>query len=238
MTDPDADVDTAAGSSTQVNDQSLPSQRRRLLWVLGIMTVAVLILDQVSKALAVAYLEPRIDAGEGPVQVIGTLVQFTFTRNPGAAFSLGTGYTWIFSIIALAVAAVILRTARRLDSLGWAIALGGLLGGALGNLIDRLVRAPGPGRGHVVDFIMIPRDFPIFNVADMCVVGSAILMVLLSMRGIEYDGTRIGRGSHLPTDTDGASTDGPTDDHRPVDDGRLAAQPIDRPTTAGADADG
>jgi signal peptidase II len=86
------------------------------------------------------------------------------------------------------VAIVIARTSRRLGSLGWAVALGGLLGGALGNLVDRLFRQPGPGRGYVVDWIALP-NFPVFNVADMCIVGSATLMVILSLRGIEYDGS-------------------------------------------------
>ena len=86
------------------------------------------------------------------------------------------------------VAVVILRTSRNLRSVGWSIALGALLGGLLGNLIDRMTRPPGPGLGSVVDFIALP-NFPVFNVADMCIVGSAILMVLLSLRGVDYRGS-------------------------------------------------
>ncbi len=131
---------------------------------------------------------PRVQAGgEGPINVIGTFVRFTYTENTGAAFSLGTGYTWIFSIIAIVVAFVIIRTARQLGSIGWAVAFGGLLGGLLGNLLDRITRPPSPGMGSVVDFIAFP-NFPVFNVADMAIVGSAALMVFLSIRGIEIKG--------------------------------------------------
>lgn len=131
---------------------------------------------------------PRVQAGgEGPINVIGTFVRFTYTENTGAAFSLGTGYTWIFSIIAIVVAVVIIRTSRQLGSIGWAVAFGGLLGGLLGNLLDRITRPPSPGMGSVVDFIAFP-NFPVFNVADMAIVGSAALMVFLGIRGIEIKG--------------------------------------------------
>jgi len=131
---------------------------------------------------------PRVQAGgEGPINVVGTFVRFTYTENTGAAFSLGTGYTWIFSIIAIVVAVVIIRTSRQLGSIGWAVAFGGLLGGLLGNLLDRITRPPSPGMGSVVDFIAFP-NFPVFNVADMAIVGSAALMVFLSIRGIEIKG--------------------------------------------------
>ena len=121
------------------------------------------------------------------MNVVGSLVRFTYTENTGAAFSLGTGYTWIFSIIAIVVAVVIIRTSRQLGSIAWSVAFGGLLGGLLGNLIDRITRPPSPGMGSVVDFIAFP-NFPVFNVADMAIVGSAALMVLLSIRGIEIKG--------------------------------------------------
>ncbi len=131
---------------------------------------------------------PRVQpGGEGPISVVGTFVRLTYTENTGAAFSLGTGYTWIFSIIAIVVAVVIIRTSRQLGSIGWAVAFGGLLGGLLGNLLDRITRPPSPGMGSVVDFIAFP-NFPVFNVADMAIVGSAALMVFLSIRGIEIKG--------------------------------------------------
>jgi signal peptidase II len=102
---------------------------------------------------------------------------------------MGAGYTWIFSIVAVVVAVVILRTSRKLGSVWWAIALGGLLGGLLGNLTDRLTRPPGPGLGYVVDFIQLP-NFAVFNVADMFITCSAVLMVILALRGVEISGQR------------------------------------------------
>ncbi len=168
--------------------------------ILGSVVAGVVVIDQVTKALAVAYLRPRIEAGEGPLDLIGPILKLTYTLNSGAAFSIGTGFTWIFTAIAVVVVIVIARTARRLGSLWWAIALGGLLGGAIGNLLDRAFRYPGPGRGYVVDFLELPR-WPIFNVADMAVVGSAILMVILSLTGVELGGRR---ADDAPPDADDA----------------------------------
>jgi len=165
-----------------------PDQRRRCLVVLGSVAVGAVVLDQLVKWWVVSALQPRLASGEGPVVLFGGLLKFTYVENTGAAFSMGVGYTWVFRIVAVIVAVVILRPSRRLGSVGWSVALGGLLGGLLGNLIDRLTRPPGPGMGSVVDFIAFP-NFPVFNVADMCIVGSAILMVLLSLRGIDYRGS-------------------------------------------------
>ena len=102
--------------------------------------------------IAVAQLE-----GREPVEILGGLVYLQLLRNPGAAFSLATGYTWVLTIVAIAVVVVIVRVARRLRSTGWAIALGLVLGGALGNLTDRLFRSPGPLQGHVVDMVSLVR---------------------------------------------------------------------------------
>jgi signal peptidase II len=143
------------------------------------VAATVVVLDQVTKALAVALLE-----GEPSIPVLGELLQLTFVRNPGAAFSLAGSYTVVISAIAIVVSVFIVRTARTLTSTWWAVVMGGILGGALGNLLDRLLRAPGPFRGHVVDFLELPR-WPVFNVADMALVGSAVLAVLLSLRGVE-----------------------------------------------------
>ncbi len=121
--------------------------------------------------------------------LLGGLLKFTYVENTGAAFSIGVGYTWIFSIVAVLVAVFILRTSRRLGSIAWAVALGGLLGGLLGNLIDRVTRPPGPGLGYVVDFIQLP-NFAVFNVADMFITCSAVFMVLLALRGIDLSGGR------------------------------------------------
>jgi signal peptidase II len=136
-------------------------------------------IDQLTKAVAVARLE-----GQPSIELIGEWLQLTFVRNPGAAFSLAGNYTIVISIIAVIVAVVIVRTARTLTSTWWAVVMGGILGGAVGNLIDRLVREPGPGRGHVVDFLALP-NWPVFNVADMALVGSAVVAVVLSIRGVE-----------------------------------------------------
>jgi signal peptidase II len=157
---------------------------RQLVRVVYGVAALVILLDQVTKYLAVRYLE-----NQPPVEVIGTWVRLVFLRNPGAAFSIGTAYTWVFAAIAVAVAATVIRTSRKLGSLAWAIAFGGLLGGAVGNLLDRIFREPGVLRGHVVDFIALPH-FAVFNVADSAIVCSATLMVVLAVMGIEIDGRR------------------------------------------------
>lgn len=151
--------------------------------LLGVAFTVVL-LDQVSKALVVAVMPTR-----QPIEVVGELLRITYTRNPGAAFSLGGGFTIVLSAIAVGAIVVILRVASRLVSVPWALALGGLLGGALGNLSDRIFRSPGPFRGYVVDWIQVP-NYPIFNIADAAIVCSAALMVILTFRGIGFDGTR------------------------------------------------
>jgi signal peptidase II len=144
----------------------------------------VLVADVVSKLIVVAKLSDR-----APVRLIPHVLTLVLTRNPGAAFSIGTGQTIVFSVVALAVVVVIARTARSLVSQGWATALGLLLGGALGNLSDRVFRAPGPLRGYVVDWIELPH-WPVFNLADSAIVVGGVLAVLLAFRGIELDGTR------------------------------------------------
>ena len=125
--------------------------------------------------------------GRSRVEIIGDAFSFQLTRNPGAAFLIETGATLIFTIIALVVVVTIVRIARRLGSVGWAVALGLLLGGAAGNLTDRLIRSPGFFRGHVVDFMEFPH-WPIFNVADSCISVAAVLIGLLSIRGVGIDG--------------------------------------------------
>lgn len=146
----------------------------------------VLAADAVTKAIVVAHLRP----GQ-PVHLLGDIFELILTRNPGAAFSVGTGETVVFTVIAFGVIIYIVRTARKLYSLGWAIALGLLLGGAAGNLGDRIFRAPGLFRGDVVDWIgVVPRYYPIFNLADSAIVCGGILMVILAMRGYHLDGTR------------------------------------------------
>ena len=141
------------------------------------VAATVIVLDQVTKAIAVATLEGRV-----PIEVVGQWLRLTFVRNSGAAFSLAGSYTIVISALAVGVSFFIVRTARTLSSTWWAVVLGGVLGGALGNLIDRLFRSPGPLRGHVVDFLQIWGFPAIFNVADMCITGAAILLVIWSIR--------------------------------------------------------
>ncbi len=154
--------------------------KRRLPLLLAVAAV-VLALDIVTKVLAVKLLTP----GQ-PVSIIGDTVTWTLVRNSGAAFSMATGYTWVLTLVALGVVAGIIWMGRRLVSTWWAVGLGMILGGALGNLIDRIFRSPGPLRGHVVDFLSIGW-WPVFNVADPAVVGGAILLVGLSLFGYEFD---------------------------------------------------
>jgi signal peptidase II len=163
-----------------------PAHRRTLL--LAVTAVIVLAADVVSKVAIVATIAPG-----ARVHVLGDLLQLTETRNGGAAFSVGTGATVLFTAVACAVVVVIVRQARRLVSTGWALTLGLLLGGALGNLTDRLFRAPGPLRGHVVDWIQLPH-WPVFNIADSAIVIGGFLAVLLATRGVPLDERVDGEG--------------------------------------------
>lgn len=152
--------------------------------VLLAVAAVVLALDQLAKVIAVTQLDPgRV------VPVLGDVVQLRLIRNPGAAFSLATTMTPVLTIAAIVVIVVILRVSRRVTSPIWAAALGGVLGGALGTLTDRIFRAPGPFRGHVVDFVELP-NWPVFNVADAAIVCGATLVVVLSLRGVPHDRSR------------------------------------------------
>ncbi|HEY1702864.1 MAG TPA: signal peptidase II [Trebonia sp.] len=169
------------GQSPLIPESRTPGRR---IAVLACVAVLILVADIITKALVVAHLRP-----DEPVHVIGTLVEWNLLRNPGAAFSVGTGDTIVFTVIAVAVVVFIVRTARRLRSLAWAITLGLLLGGACGNLTDRIFRSPGLFRGEVVDFIEVTRYWPVFNVADSAIVCGGILTVLLAVLGYHLDGT-------------------------------------------------
>jgi signal peptidase II len=159
-------------------------QRRRRIGVLLAVAVLVLALDITSKLLVVANLSDNRQ-----IRLLGGFLTLLESRNPGAAFSLGTGETVLYSVIAIAVIVVILRTSRRIRSVPWAITLGLLLGGATGNLLDRIFRSPGLFRGWVVDWIEVPH-WPVFNLADSAIVCGGILAVLLSARGVHLDGHR------------------------------------------------
>lgn len=157
---------------------------RGVLLVAAAAALLVYVLDQLTKWWVVATME----LGQRTPVVEG-LLWWQFIRNPGAAFSLGEDITWLFTIVMAVVSVVIVLTLRRVRSVAWALALGLVLGGALGNLTDRLLREPGFAMGHVVDFIAVPR-FAIFNVADCGVVVGVCLVVLLTLLGRELDGTR------------------------------------------------
>jgi signal peptidase II len=172
--------DDRDGAAAAPEPQAAP--RRRMGVLIGVAAF-VYAADIITKTVVVATM-----AGKPPIRVIGTLLQLDYVRNPGAAFSIGaSGYTVVFTLIAAGVVTVILRLSRTLVSARWAIALGLLLGGALGNLTDRIFRSPGPLRGWVVDFIELPH-WPVFNVADSAICCGGVLMVLLAFLGLHPDG--------------------------------------------------
>jgi signal peptidase II len=183
---------SAEPSRTDVETET--PRRRRHLGVLFAVAAFVLAADMVSKIIVVAKL-----SGRPPVRLLHGFLTLDYTRNAGAAFSIGTGATYVFGIVAIGVILVILRTARRLFSTPWAVVLGLLLGGATGNLIDRLLRSPGVLRGHVVDWIQLPH-FAVFNLSDSAISIGGVLAVLLALAGRQLDGTvagsvRAGRAS-------------------------------------------
>ena len=164
---------------------SLPEPRIKILAALA---AGVLVLDVLTKVLSVAFLE-----GADPIKLFGGVLYLTFVRNPGAAFGLAEGMTWVLALIALGVVGFILWISRSLRSQPWAVGLGLVLGGAVGNLADRLFREPGPMRGHVVDFLSLfdpfGRVWPVFNVADMAIVCGGATIVVLALMQHDYDGT-------------------------------------------------
>jgi signal peptidase II len=186
-------------------------RRRHLVAALAAVAVTVLALDQITKALALAHLTE----GER-TSLIGDLLGLQLMRNPGAALSFASGMTWVFTVAAVGVSIVVVRVADRLGSRAWAIALGLLLGGAVGNLVDRLVRPPGFGVGHVVDFIAY-GDWFIGNVADIAIVAAAVLIVLLTMIGISIDGSR---GAGPETEAEDAEDVAEADASEPLGAGR------------------
>ena len=161
---------------------------RRAPVVIG-LGLGVLALDLVSKLVVVATL-----AGAEPVRLLGGALYLTEARNSGAAFSLGQEATVVFTVVALVVVGLVLRAAARVGSLGWAVALGLILGGASGNLVDRLFRAPGPFRGAVIDFLSVFHPYggvwPIFTLADSAIVCGGALAVLMAVRGVDLSGAR------------------------------------------------
>jgi signal peptidase II len=214
---------------------------RRALVVLAIVALCVYGVDQLAKYLVVTHLTPG-----KLVPVLGDLLQFQLVRNPGAAFSIGSGSTWIFSIIGVAVLIFVIWYAPRIRSTAWAVLFGLLLGGLLGNLTDRLFREPGFGEGHVVDFLRIPFLPAIFNLADTAIVTSMAMFLVLTIAGIGLDGTR--HVEHVADQADAGLVSGTSDadagdvpavDGSTVPGGSVAEDtPTERRNAGGADAAG
>ncbi|MCK9795523.1 signal peptidase II [Isoptericola sp. 4D.3] len=160
------------------------ARRRRLVTWTFALAALVLLADQLTKW----WAESALTYGDVPIPLVGELLGLRLIYNDGAALSIASGMTWVLTIVVVVVVVVIVRAIRRIGSTGWAVALGLLLGGALGNLGDRFFREPGFAQGHVVDFI----DYGVFvgNVADIAIVAAAVLIVILSFRGIGLDGRR------------------------------------------------
>ena len=197
MTDPSPAPEQSAGPRKQLN-------RSAAIAIIATLAVVALAADQVSKYFALQNLTP----GDS-VPILGDFLVFVLVFNPGAAFSLGEGVTWVFTIALAAVAvAIIWLMITRVRSRVWAIVLGLLLGGVLGNLTDRLLRDPGFPVGHVVDFISTPWMMPaIYNVADMFIVCDMIAIALLVLLGLHMDGTRERRQDRTETSTDRDESD-------------------------------
>lgn len=176
-----------------------PTARRRLVLAMTALGLLVVAIDQLTKVWAESALTDR-----APIPLIGEFLQLRLIYNSGAAFSLASGQTWLLTVLVVVVLAVAVRISRKVGSRGWVAALGLLIGGAVGNLIDRLFRPPSFAEGHVVDFIDYNGWF-VGNVADIAIVAGAILMALLSFRGIRVDGSR---QTATPSSPDDVSRDG------------------------------
>jgi signal peptidase II len=185
--------------------------RRRAVWVLAAVATLAVLVDQVTKQLTVAHL-----ADAEPVRLLGGAVYLVHTTNSGAAFGIGESYTFVFPIVAVAVVGWIIWAARRLRSVPWGLALALVLGGAVGNLIDRILRPPAPLRGEVVDMISVfdpyGRVFPVFNAADSALVIGVAFAVWLELTGRRRDGTRVTGGDRARSERDGAPGDARRDD--------------------------
>lgn len=177
------------GAEPDAPETPQPQPKRRVV-LLAVIAVLVLAADQVTKAIAVAELEFA-----EPVRVLGGAVYLQLIRNSGAAFGMAAGMTWVLALIACAVVIALIWFAKRLRSPGWAVGLGLILAGALGNLTDRIFRAPSVLQGHVVDFVSVfaPNGdvWPVFNVADSSLFIGCGLIILLSLLGKDYDGKTI-----------------------------------------------
>ena len=180
-------MQAARGASLNPSDTgpvSGDSRRRSTWWLFAVIGVAAYALDVGTKQWALSALDER------DIKVVGDLLVLHLTHNPGAAFSTGTEFTVVLSCLAVVAVCGVLLFSRRLASPLWSVGLGLLLGGVGGNLTDRLIREPGILRGHVIDWLMLP-NWPVFNVADMCIIAAASVIILQSMRGVTLRGERI-----------------------------------------------
>ena len=157
-----------------------------MVWLLA---AAVILIDQLTKVWAVAALSDG-----SRVRLLGSWLSLVLLRNPGAAFSFATGQTWLFALIAVVVSGIVVWVSRRLASTWWALALGLVLGGAVGNLVDRLVRSPGFLRGRGIDFLDYGGHF-VGNIADIAIVVAAGIVMVLSILGVNLDGSRVGKAA-------------------------------------------
>jgi len=187
-------TDQPEDPAPETEEESAPAAepvKPRKVVLLASIAATVVVLDAISKVIVVATVQPN-----EPVRLLGGLVYLSLIRNPGAAFSMATGMTWVLALIAIGVVIFIIRMAPRLRSTPWAVSLGLVLGGAIGNLIDRIFRAPGFLQGHVVDFVSVfgpnAEYFPVFNVADSAITIGGISLVVTALLGIDFDGTRTG----------------------------------------------
>lgn len=181
-----ADRDAALAMTGDPGDgRTRVGVRKAVIGLFAAAAVFAYALDQLSKF----WVSTTMEEGER-IAVLPPVLHWYYIRNSGAAFSIGENFTWVFTIIMACVSIAVLVFIRRVGSLWWGLALGFLLGGALGNLTDRLFRPPSFGMGHVVDFIQLP-NFAIFNIADSAVVCAVSIIVILTLRGIGADGRRL-----------------------------------------------
>ncbi len=177
------DMQTARGASLNSSGDT-DTHRSSYVRLFFFVAISVWVIDQATKALAVSRLD-----GRDAIDLIPHVFSLSLTRNAGAAFSMATGMTAILSAVAIVVCVFVIRAASRLKDKGWAIGLGLLLGGAIGNLTDRIFREPAPFKGHVVDFLYI-NHYPVFNFADVALTFAAIVVFWRTWRGVGIDGKR------------------------------------------------
>lgn len=201
----------AASPTSHTPAAGAPGRGLRIAWLTGFALFAY-VLDQLSKL----WVTSTMTLGE-QIPVLPPLLRWYYITNSGAAFSIGAGYTWVFTLIMMTVSAAIVIAARRVGSAWWAVGLGMVLGGALGNLTDRLFRPPSFGMGEVVDFISVP-NFAVFNLADCAVVGGVMVICVLTLLGIPFHGRRYHAGDPFGTVTGDAGRSGAMATRKQADD--------------------